>query len=335
MKYREWMLIAAAATFVVSVGCQPDLEVTVTAAGSYPEGADLAGTVDATALNSGSATAQGTADAGVDGYMIDLVLSSDATVPVAPAVLPSPYVFTEDMLVQGGRIATAAALAAGADRTYSGHGGPLPPGTPAMVYLCAVIDPHTKIAESDESNNTSCVELKIDSGGGPAHCVTFETPALGTQYGQPVPHLPGDLVLTEGGIPVTVENFSWSPGGTFNFAEVKAATPDFGVDSQFAWMNNINFEFSFGALGFVPSKVTFEFEDLGGFENIAINNDPAPIYVGELTAAPGVMGGVSFVTSPQVPIPGGYKSEATLKGDVQRLRVGGQEFGIDQICAWP
>jgi hypothetical protein len=47
------------------------------------------------------------------------------------------------------------------------------------------------------------------------------------------------------------------------------------------------------------------------------------------------MGGVTFATAPKVTFPGGYKSTATLTGSVSDLRVGGQEFGIDQICAWP
>lgn len=333
MKYRESMLIVAVVACVASVGCQPDLEVTLTANASYAVGEDVASTVDITVTNSGSADAVGTDTAPADGYMVDLVLSSDATAPVAFAVLPSPYQFVEDMLVQGGRVSNTDTLAAGAAKTYSGHGGPIPPGTPSPAFLCAVVDPGTKIAESDESNNTSCVEVEITP---PAKaCVTFETPPLGTEYGKPVPNAPGDLVLTEAGIEVTVENFAWTSGGTFNHARIEASTPDFGIDSQFAWMNNINFEFGFGGLGFVPSKVTFEFEDLGGFENISVNGDPSPIYVGELTAAPAIMGGAAFATSPRVTVPGGYKSVATLTGMVERLRVGGQEFGIDQICAWP
>ena len=43
-------------------------------------------------------------------------------------------------------------------------------------------------------------------------CVDFESLALGTQYGDPVGHVDGDLIFTENGIPVTVHNFEWSGG---------------------------------------------------------------------------------------------------------------------------
>jgi hypothetical protein len=142
-------------------------------------------------------------------------------------------------------------------------------------------------------------------------------------------------VLTEGGIEVRVENFTWPSGGTFNQADVMASTPDFGIGSQFAWMNNINFEFDFTGLGFHPMRVTFEFEDLGGFENISVNGDPPPVFVGELISAPAGMGGTTISFAPRTTIPGGYKTVATVDGPVKTLRVGGQEFGIDQICAWP
>ncbi len=334
MEYRKSMLIVVVVACVAFAGCRPDLEVTLTANSSYVVGEDVAGTVDITVKNSGTAKALGTDGSGSDGYMVDLVLSTDATVPVVFANVPSPYLFAEDMLVIGGRVSNTGTLEPGDSKTYSGHGGPIPPGTPSIAYLCAVADPGGKITESNENNNTSCVEVQITSPVAD-NCVTFETPAPGTVYGAPAPHTPGDLVLTEGGIRVTVENFAWSSGGTFNRADVMASTPDFGVDGQFAWMNNINFEFNFTALGFEASKVTFEFEDLGGIENISINGDPVPIYVGELTVAPATMGGVTLSFAPRTVIPGGYKTTATLEGPVKHLRVGGQEFGIDQICAWP
>lgn len=64
-------------------------------------------------------------------------------------------------------------------------------------------------------------------------------------------------------------------------------------------------------------------------------HDPSPWYVGELAAAPSTMGGATFSTLPPVPVAGGHKYLATLEGPVQRILVGGQEFAIDQICAWP
>jgi hypothetical protein len=313
------------------LGCKPDLKVSLTANSAYDQGENAAGTVSITVENAGSGRAAGSDGAGADGYFVDLVLSQDNSVPVEFAVVPSPYTFQEDMLLQGGRVSNTQTLAGGASVIYEGHGGPIPPGTPSPVFLCAVVDPGLKVSESDEGNNTYCEEIAVTVSQA---CVTFETPAPGTRWGNPTGHAPGTVVLTEAGISVRVENFRWPTGGTFNVADVRATTPDFGIDSQFAWTNNISLDFDFTGLAFTPTRVTFEFQHLGGFENLAIDGAPAPVYVGALTAAPSPLGGVSFATSPPVAVAGGYKSSATLQGGVQRLVVGGQEFAVDQICAY-
>lgn len=306
-------------------GCQPDLEVSLTADGAYAVGDDIAGTAEVTARNTGKGAAQGTEDAGEDGYMIDLVLSEDATVPVAFAVVPTPYTFSEDMLLEGGRISVTSSLAAGSDMAYSNLAGVIPPGTPEVAYLCAVVDPGGKIAESDEANNTFCTEIAVKAG---ARCVTFEPPALSTQYGTSAGHAPGDQVLVENGITMTVETF-YHPGGgsTMNDATITATTATFGVGAQYLWFNNINLEFDFTGLGFTPTEVTFLFIDHGGHENVSINLDPSPPWAGELTAAPSPLGGVTLTTAP----PDGQLTAGTI----ERLRIGGQELGIDQVCAWP
>jgi hypothetical protein len=329
MKYSTGRKILVIVVCFGFFGCKPDLRVSLTARASYDEGEDVAGTVTVEVSNEGSARARGTDTASDDGYMVDLILSQDNTVPVGYAAVPSPYQFQEDMLLQGGRVSNTEDVPAGDQRTYPGHGGPIPPGSPSTAFLCAVVDPGEKVSESDETNNTFCTPITIAPS---QRCVTFEPPPLGTEYGTPAGHSPGDQIFVENGIRVMVTDFRWPSGGTFNGADVRAVTPDFGVDAQFLWMNNINLEFDFTGLGFTPSKVTFHFQDLGGFENFAVNGDPTPVYVGELISAPSPIGSVAFTTSPRVTVPGGYRSVATLEGSVRVLRIGGQEFAIDQVC---
>lgn len=160
MKSQKLALMIAAVC-VTAVGCQPNLEVSLAAKPSYDEGEVVGPTVDAKVSNSGNAKALGTNDDPDNGFMVDLVLSSDATVPVAFATVPTPYTFQEDMLLEGGRISKTDTLAGGASQTYSGHGGAIPPGAPANAFLCAVVDPGLKVKESDEADNTSCVEVRI------------------------------------------------------------------------------------------------------------------------------------------------------------------------------
>ncbi|MDX1502883.1 MAG: CARDB domain-containing protein [Thermoanaerobaculia bacterium] len=161
MKQSPTLVLTAAVLSLAALGCRPDLTVNVDARSAYQDEEDVRGTVFANVENVGSAAAAGTASAGASGYMVDLVLSTDGTVPVAFATVPSPYVFQDDMLLVGGRISNTVDLAAGASHNYDGHGGKLPPGTPTGSYLCAVVDPNNVIAESDETNNTSCVQFKV------------------------------------------------------------------------------------------------------------------------------------------------------------------------------
>jgi hypothetical protein len=94
--------------------------------------------------------------------------------------------------------------------------------------------------------------------------------------------------------------------------------------------NNINLEFDFGNIGFVPREVSFEFLDLGGFENISVNG--SSIFVGDLSAVPSPMGGINISVS-TTPVTGGKKGIVILTGAVQKIRVGGLEFWIDNLCA--
>jgi hypothetical protein len=171
----------------------------------------------------------------------------------------------------------------------------------------------------------------------PFVCVDFEPPIeLGTQYGTPVGDEPGDHAFTTNNIPVHLYNFVFTNGGgTFNFATVDSAmsSPPFGT-GQTMGINNINLEFDFSGIGFQTSEVTVDFLDYGGFENLEVNGSPyPPPYVGELSSAPDQIGGVS-VTVSTISDYGGEMGVLTLTGSVQTLRIGGQEFWIDNVCAW-
>lgn len=164
----------------------------------------------------------------------------------------------------------------------------------------------------------------------PPVCVDFEPPlTIGTQYGSPVGQSPGTTVFTTNGIPVSIYNFVFTGGGgTFNLAKIDAAPVPFG-SGQNIRTNNINLEFDFSQLGFQPSQVEFEFLDLGGLENLSVNG--SPLFAGELSSAPTPIGGVSLAVS-TTPVAGGKKGTVTLKGSIKTLRIGGQEFWIDNVC---
>ncbi|MFB3066743.1 MAG: hypothetical protein ACE10D_09545 [Planctomycetota bacterium] len=159
-------------------------------------------------------------------------------------------------------------------------------------------------------------------------CVRFDGVPPATVWGNPPPtEPPGTLVHTEEDINVTVENFLWAgSGGTFNRAHPDA--PFASASGQSLRTNNINMAFDFSGLSFTPKKVTLDFKDMGGNENISVNG--STIAKNELASGSG--GGVSWIVSSS-PITGGRQGTVTITGNVQKLLIGGQEFWIDNVCA--
>ncbi|MGA7616859.1 MAG: C25 family cysteine peptidase, partial [Thermoanaerobaculia bacterium] len=179
------ILLSASKENAVSVfltgGGAPDLVVRaieLTGTTVMP-GQDLSGMMKVVVSNIGSAGAPGTImndgtprPAG-EGYMIDLVLSSDASMPTGFATLPLPegVAYGEDGLLQGGRISRTPDVGAGASVDLpapapisSDVGGIIPLQAPiGPQYLCARIDPGEAVAESDESNNVTCIPVTVAS----------------------------------------------------------------------------------------------------------------------------------------------------------------------------
>ncbi|HST59979.1 MAG TPA: hypothetical protein VLK84_14840 [Longimicrobium sp.] len=164
-------------------------------------------------------------------------------------------------------------------------------------------------------------------------CVEFTPPAPGTIWGSPVGHVPGQHVYTESSIDVLVQPFHWlGGGGAFNYAEIDLPPVVF-ANGQAAWTNNINLQFYFGNLGWLPNKVWFNYLDLGGHENLSVNG--SAFYIGDIAAAPPVVGGRNVhVTS--TPVWGGTTGQVTIYGgSIKHFTTGGQEYYIDKVCAVP
>ena len=160
-------------------------------------------------------------------------------------------------------------------------------------------------------------------------CVDFEPPLpAGAQYGRPG-QSSGDVVFTTNGIPVSVYDFVFANGGgAFNSARIEQPPTPFS-SGQSIGTNNINLEFDFTSLGLPRSQVQFDFLDMSGFENISVNG--SPVFAGEFSAAPNPIGGVKIVVN-TVPVANGKKGTVILLGTVDKLRIGGQELWIDQVC---
>ena len=155
-------------------------------------------------------------------------------------------------------------------------------------------------------------------------CIDFEDPPfeLGAEYGDSVGDEPGDVVFTEQGVPVSVEEFTLGAFTGFVYAEV---TEEGSLPGQSMWLNNVNLRFDLSALPFVVGKVTFDFEDFGGAENVSVNRDT--IAEGEL--ASGEFSGATLSVVRRNGI-----GEAVIEGTVREFLIGGQEFVLDNVCAF-
>lgn len=137
----------------------PDLTVAINGPSKAKPGEDISNQIQLIARNVGLAPAPGTQDSENNGYMIDVVLSSDNTLPLQFATF-SPN-FHEDVLLQGGRVSNTQTLALGGTITYP-VGATIQADTPNGEYcLGAVIDPGQKVQESNEENNTACHTIKV------------------------------------------------------------------------------------------------------------------------------------------------------------------------------
>jgi hypothetical protein len=160
----------------------------------------------------------------------------------------------------------------------------------------------------------------------PPVCVDFDPPQFlaGMQY------RPGGPVVSANNIRMTVQPLRL-PNGTSvaEVARVEQPRVFFGT-GQALRTDNITVEFDFSGLPTAPSQVSLAYLDLGGVENVAVNG--STVFAGQLPTTPNPIGGAGVrVTSSAVT--GGTTGTVSFRGPIKTLRIGGQEFWIDQVCA--
>ncbi|TWT77795.1 hypothetical protein Pla123a_15910 [Posidoniimonas polymericola] len=156
--------------------------------------------------------------------------------------------------------------------------------------------------------------------------IDFESLPLGTTYGASSGDSPGDLAFTEDGVDVRLQNYS---SGSFSSATVGGFMADKFSTTPMT-ISNINLDFEFGSLPFDVGLVTFEYADSGGTVNLGVNG--TNLSLADMTDAPASIAGVA-VSVTASPIFGGVFGEVTLTGQIDTVRLGGQEFGVDNLRA--
>ena len=173
-----------------------------------------------------------------------------------------------------------------------------------------------------------------------AATVDFESVPLGTEWGTTPGNSPGDLVLTEDSITMTVENFTSGAFVGFNAATIDVPPQSFfppAVNStQALTLNNINGKFDFTGLPFAVSQVTVEYADGGDTNNFDVNG-LGKQEVNDLTTLTSYAGFAVNVTAATV----GFTDVGTIEviadpgQSIQTLELGGQESSFDNLLAVP
>ena len=156
---------------------------------------------------------------------------------------------------------------------------------------------------------------------GLAATMEFESVPVGTKYGADFGNVPGQVVLTENGIKMSVENFFFQQFTGFFKAEVAGPANDHELA-----IDNISVLFDVTALPFNVTSFTLRYNELGGEDNFAVNGGSI-LQLAQLTNIPiNVAPGVTAL------VDGGL---IRLTGDVDRVRIGGQELSVDTVVAVP
>ena len=160
-----------------------------------------------------------------------------------------------------------------------------------------------------------------------ADCIDFEDLVLGTQY-----HHGDAFVADDTGFQaeITLEDFTWSSGGTTSggFSQVENGGLA-GGSGQELQVNNTLLRFDFAD---PVHDLTIKYGEYGGNLNFEINGDLHVFEdfsdIGNGTPIPS-LGGVDIFVNDD---PLSSRGVVRLVGDIEQLKIGGQELWIDDVC---
>lgn len=173
-----------------------------------------------------------------------------------------------------------------------------------------------------------------------ANIIDFEAEPLGTIYGTTAGTSPGDVVVIQDDIKMTVENFTLGAFTEFNEATIvqppQSFFPAASNPTQALNANNINAKFDLLSVGYDVDFLSIRYVDVGGDENFEINSLGRQ-EVGSLSSLTPVPGFNVNVTSN--PVTGGVEGVveiyAAAGNRIEQLLIGGQEFAIDDLKVVP
>jgi len=161
-------------------------------------------------------------------------------------------------------------------------------------------------------------------------CLGFENFPTGPLFGQGVGDSPGDTVLQRDNYDVLIQPILYLNGNTgFMTASVQEEGNLPWLPGKFLLQGNNVLDFRFSQS---VSKICFDFFDGGGEENFAVNGSEVFVLdkLSELSDLD--LPGIEIETQLDSSSSGLLRGTICLSGDIASFRIGGQEFGLDNIC---
>lgn len=153
----RYLMVAAAWFFGPAAGASPDLLVALRGADTALPGSDVGSKLNVVVYNGGSSVAPGT-DSSDRGYMVDLFLTRG---PRPGGYARYSETYFDGVLLRGGRFSNTRDIPPGRREAYNSSASIPSDTAPGTYQLCARVDPGNKLKESNESNNTTCVDLEV------------------------------------------------------------------------------------------------------------------------------------------------------------------------------
>ncbi len=151
--------------------------------------------------------------------------------------------------------------------------------------------------------------------------IDFDDAGDGAIFGREFGQRPGDEILRQDGIRVTLEPFRLGEYQAFHRAMVYGGIEE-GFTSPRMSLNNINLAFHFDGLPFEATLVTFDFVESGGMTNFAVNGhailELSSLQSLPLSPSPGVLAIVA-------------EGIVALSGPIDSIEIGGQELALDNL----
>jgi hypothetical protein len=155
-------------------------------------------------------------------------------------------------------------------------------------------------------------------------CIGFEDLNTGDNFGTPAGDVPGDTLLIEQGVVISLTEFLDEDGniqfgnGTIN------DSPLSGMILNYPFFNFLGLHFDFSNVG-IADKIVFPVFEGASPVNLSVNGAPVEVFSSLDDVPFNLAPGVTFQYNSNVQL-------VTLSGQIEQFQLGGIEFALDNVC---